>query len=68
MLSFFECITHSSLLSIEGINLFDIVNWIFHGSDFLRLFMMSLKHGLVLFRYPSRDNVIHLTPLLLYSI
>ena len=44
MLSLFECITRFSSLSIEEIKLFAIVNWIFHVSDFLRLFIMSFKY------------------------
>ena len=34
MLSPFECITHSSSLSLEEIKLIAIVNWIFYLSDF----------------------------------
>ena len=68
MLSLFECITSSSSLSIEEIKLFAIVNWIFYVSDFLRLFMMSLKYGLILFRCTSADSALFLSPLLSYSI
>ena len=45
-----------------------IVNWIFHVSDFLRLFMMSFKLGLILLRYSSTDNVLFLSLLLSYSL
>ena len=58
VLSLFEWITHSSSLSMEEIKLFAIVNWIFHVSDFLRLFMMSFKYGLILLRYSSTDSVL----------
>ena len=43
MLSFFECITHSSLLSLEDIKLTAIVNWFLHVSDFSRLFVYILS-------------------------
>ena len=67
MLSLFECISSSSSLSIEEIKLFAIVNLIFHVQDFLRLFMMSLKYGLILLRYSSTDSVSFISPLLSYS-
>ena len=54
MLSHFECITHSSLISLEEIKLITISNWIFH--NFLRLFIF-LKYGLILLRYFLTDNV-----------
>ena len=50
MLSFFECITHSLSFSLEEIKLIAIVNWIFHVSEFLRLFVMCFKYGLILLR------------------
>ena len=56
MLLLIECITRSSSLSMEEIKLFAIVNWIFHVSKFLRLLMMSFKHGLILLRYSSTDS------------
>ena len=68
ILSPFECIIHSSSLSMEEIKLFDIFNWILHVSDFLRLFMISFKYGLVLIRYSSTDNILFLSLLLSYSI
>ena len=68
MLSLFECITRFSLLTLEGIKLIAIVNSIFHVSDFLRLFMMSFKCGLILLRYSSIDSVLFLSPLPSYSI
>ena len=68
MLLLFECITHSSPLSIEEIKLFAIVNWIFQVSDFLRLFMMCFKYGLTLLRDSSTDSVLFESPLLSYSI
>ena len=58
MLSLFECITRSSSLSMEEINLFAIANRISHMSDFLRSFMMSFKYGLFLSRYSLIDNII----------
>ena len=67
MLLLFECITCSSSLPLEEIELIAIVNWNFHVSDFLRLFMMSFKYGLILLRYSSTD-VLFLSPLLSYSI
>ena len=47
MLSFFECITRSRSLPMKEIALFAIVNWIFHVSDFLRLFMMTFKYDFI---------------------
>ena len=43
MLLGIECIRCSSSLSMEKTKLVVIGNWIFHISDFLRLFMMSFK-------------------------
>ena len=60
MLSLFEYITWSSSLSMEKINLFVIVNWIFHVSDFLRLLIMSFKYGLIL-TYSSTESVLFLS-------
>ena len=37
VLSLFECIMHSSSLSLEEIKLIAIVNWIFHGSNFFEI-------------------------------
>ena len=48
MLSLFECITHSSSLSLEVIKLTAIVNWIFYVSDSLKSFKISLRYGLIL--------------------
>ena len=48
MLSFFECITRSSSSSMEEIKLFAIVNWFFHVSDLLRLFI-SFRYDLISF-------------------
>ena len=48
--------------------LFAIVNLNFYVSDFLRLFMMSFKYGLILLRYSSADSVLFPSPLLSYSI
>ena len=67
MLSLLQCITCSSLLSVEEIKLFAIVNWIFHVSDFLELFMISFKYGLILSKYSSTGSVLFLSPLLSYS-
>ena len=45
--SFFECITPSASLSIKEIKITAIVSWIFHVPDFLRLFVMPFKHGII---------------------
>ena len=58
----------SSSLSIEETKLFAVVNWIFHMSDFLRLFMVSFKYGLISLRYSSTDNILFLSLLILYSL
>ena len=52
---------------MEEIKLFAIVNWIFHMSDFLGLFMMPFKYGLILLRNSSTDSVLFLLLLLFYS-
>ena len=41
MLSLFECTICSSWLTLEDEKLIFNVNWIFHVSDFLRLFAVS---------------------------
>ena len=64
MLSLFECITYALSLSTEEIFLFVIVTRIFHVSDFLSLFMMSFKCGLILLRNSSTDSVLFLSPVL----
>ena len=51
MLLLFQCITLSSLLFMEEIKLFAIVNWIFQVSDYLRLFMMRFKYDIILSRF-----------------
>ena len=61
MSSLFECITRSSTLSIEEMKLFAIANWIFHISEFLKLFMISVEYGLILSRYSSTDSVLFLS-------
>ena len=43
MLSFFECITYSSSLSLEEKKEVTIVKWVLHVSAFLRLFMRLLS-------------------------
>ena len=45
LISLFEFITRSSLLSLVEIKLIGSVNSIFHMSNFLRLFMISSKYG-----------------------
>ena len=47
MLSLFKCIICSSSLSMEETRLIAIASWIFHVSDFLGVFMMSFKYGLI---------------------
>ena len=66
MLSLFECITRFLSFSMEEIKLFAIVNWVFHVSDFLRLFIMSFKYGPILLRYSSTDRVLFLSSLFFY--
>ena len=56
MLPLFECIKWSSSLYMEEVKLFAIVNWTFHASDFLRLFTMSFKYGIILLRYSLTDR------------
>ena len=68
MLSLFECIISSSSLSLEDVNMIAIVNWIFYVSDFLRLFMISFKYGLISLKCSSIDGISSLSPLLSYSI
>ena len=57
MLSLFECIMHSSSLLL-----------FVYVSDFLRLFMMSFKYGLILLKYYLIDKVLFISLLLSYSI
>ena len=64
MLSFFECITRSSSLSLEDIKLIAIVNWFFHVSYFLRSFMIFFRYGLNLLTYSTTNSVFFLSPLL----
>ena len=68
ILSLFECITYSSSLSMEEIKFFAIVDLLSPPSEFLRLFMMLFKNGLILLRYSSSDSVLFLSMLLSYSI
>ena len=67
LLSLFECVTRFSSLSLEEIKLIAIVNWIFHVSDSLRIFM-SFKYGLILLKYASTNSVLFQPVLLSYSI
>ena len=67
MLSNFECIIHSSLLSLEK-NQIVTVNSIFPVSNFVRLILMSFKYGLILLRYSLTDSVLFLSSILSYSI
>ena len=68
MLSLFECIKRFSLITKEEIKLIVIINWIFHMSDFLRLFMVSFKYGLILVKCSSFHSVLFLSPFLSYSV
>ena len=75
MLPLFLCITDSLSLYIEEINLFANGYWVFHVSEFLRLFMMSFKYGLFkygfkygLLTYSSTNSVLSILSLLSYSI
>ena len=47
MLLLFECITRSSKISLEYINWVSDVKWNFYVSDFLRIFIISFKYGLI---------------------
>ena len=68
MLTLFDCIRHSSSISLlEEIKLIVIVNWIFHVWNVLRSFMIYFKYSLTLLRYSSTDSVLFLSPLLSYS-
>ena len=58
MSSLFEYISHSSLVSLGETKLTTIIEWIFHVSHFLRLFMISFKDGLILIRYSKIDSVL----------
>ena len=66
MLSLFECISCSSSLFLEEMNLIAIINLIFYLSDFWRSFMMSFKYDLILSRYPLIEKFLLLKPLILY--
>ena len=68
MCSLFEYITRSSSMSLEKIKLITVVDWIFHVSDFLRLFMLSIKYDLISWSYSLIDMILFLLPLLSYSI
>ena len=61
MLSLFECIKRSLSVFLEDIKLIAIVDWVFHVSNFWRLFLIILRYGLILFRYSSIDNVLILS-------
>ena len=60
MLSLFQWITNSLSFPLGEVKLIAIVNWIFHVSDNLRLFMKCRKCGLILLRYSSTDNALFL--------
>ena len=49
------------------IKLFAIVR-IFYVSDFLRLFMMSFKYGVILLKYSSTDSVLFLSVFFVFNI
>ena len=66
MLSLFECISCSSSLFLEEMNLIAIINLIFYLSDFWRSFMMSFKYDLIFSRYPLIEKFLLLKPLILY--
>ena len=62
----FECIIRSwPLPSLEEIKSIIIVDLIFHVSEFLKLFMIYCKYGLILLRYFLTDSAF-LSPALLY--
>ena len=68
MLPHFRCIIRFWQMSLEEIKLITVVNWFFHVSDFLRVFMMYFKYGLISPRNSLIDRVLFLLPLLSYSI
>ena len=68
MLPHFGCIIRFWQMSLEEIKLITVVNWFFHVSDFLRVFMMYFKYGLISSRNSLIDRVLFLLPLLSYSI
>ena len=68
ILSLFEFISHSLSLPKEEIKLFAIINRFLQLSDFLRLFMMFYKYGLILLRYSSTDSALFLSLLLSHSV
>ena len=57
-------ISYFSIMSLEERKLIAIVNWIFHITDLLRLFIMSFKHGLIFLRYSLVERVLFLSPLI----
>ena len=68
LMPLFDCITRSLLLHLEDIKLIAIITWIFCVSGSFRLFMISIKYGLILLRYSSNDSVLFLSLLPSYSI
>ena len=64
MLSLLECIIRSSSVSLEKIKLICIVNWIYHVSFFLNLFMIFFKCRVISLRYSPIDSVLLLSSLL----
>ena len=58
---------HNSSFIMVSILLIVIVNWIVHMSNFLRSFMISFEHGLILLRYCLTDSAF-LSTLFLYSM
>ena len=57
MLSLLEFIPHSSSVFLEDIKVIAVLNWIFHVSGRLRLFMISFKYGLISSTYYLTDSV-----------
>ena len=53
---------HYMLFIITYREIIAIANWITHVADFLRLFMISFKCGLILLRYFSTDSVLFPSP------
>ena len=51
MLLLFDYITRSSSLSLEEVKLSAIVNWIFHVSDFLGIFIIFFNFIKILFKW-----------------
>ena len=68
MLSLFECMRRSSALSLGEIKLIGIGYWVCHFSDFLRLFIMSSKNGLISSRYSLIHRIFFINIVFIFGI